>query len=88
MGDVYRGPDREDFKRAAMSEGHPRPRVKIVRRAGASTGGFEVHKGALHRALGVPEGSKIPKAKIRAALKSQSQHVRAMARSALGLEAM
>lgn len=27
------------------------------------------HKGALHRALGVPQGQKIPKGKIRAAAK-------------------
>ena len=28
-------------------------------------GSFNVHKGALHRALGVPEGEKIPAAKMK-----------------------
>lgn len=27
-------------------------------------GSFNVHKGALHRALGVPEGTKIPESKL------------------------
>lgn len=27
-------------------------------------GSFTVHKGALHRALGVPEGEKIPESKL------------------------
>lgn len=27
-------------------------------------GSFNVHKGALHRALGVPEGEKIPESKM------------------------
>lgn len=28
------------------------------------TGSFNIHKGALHRALGVPEGEKIPESKM------------------------
>ena len=28
-------------------------------------GSFKVHKGALHRALGVPEGEKIPASKMK-----------------------
>jgi hypothetical protein len=51
-------------------------------------GGFSLHKGALHRALGVPEGEKIPAKKMVQARKSKSQHVRNMARSAAGLKAM
>jgi hypothetical protein len=51
-------------------------------------GGFSLHKGALHRALGVPEGQKIPAKKMAQARRSKSQHVRNMARSAAGLKAM
>ena len=51
-------------------------------------GHFKVHKGALHRALGIPEGSKIPASKLTAALHSKNPHVRAMARSAKGFKAM
>jgi hypothetical protein len=51
-------------------------------------GKFSVHKGALHKALGIPEGSKIPASKLTAALHSKNAHVRAMARSAKGFKAM
>ena len=51
-------------------------------------GSFHVHKGALHRALGVPEGEKIPASKMAEARNSSKPHVRAMARSAKGLKAM
>ena len=37
------------------------------------------HPGALHRALGVPEGQKIPAAKMASARKSRSMKVRKMA---------
>ena len=37
-----------------------------------SKGSFTVHKGALHRALGVPEGEKIPAAKMAAARHSSN----------------
>jgi hypothetical protein len=37
------------------------------------------HKGWLHRALGVPEGKKIPKHKLEIAQSSSNSHVRAMA---------
>ena len=36
------------------------------------------HKGALHRALGVPEGEKIPEKKHEAAAHSKNPHVRKM----------
>lgn len=51
-------------------------------------GSFSLHKGALHRALGVPEGENIPAKKMAQARHSKSQHVRNMARSAKGLKAM
>ena len=38
-----------------------------------------LRKGGLHRALGVPEGEKIPAAKLSAARNSKSEHVRHMA---------
>jgi hypothetical protein len=34
------------------------------------------HKGALHKELGVPEGKKIPHAKIKAATKSENPKLR------------
>ncbi len=40
------------------------------------------HKGRLHKALGVPEGQKIPQAKISAALHSKNAHMRSMAQFA------
>ena len=38
-----------------------------------------LRKGGLHRALGVPEGDKIPAEKIDAAKNSKNEHVRHMA---------
>lgn len=51
-------------------------------------GHFSLHKGALHRALGVPEGQPIPAGKKSAALNSSNPHVRHMAASARGLAGM
>lgn len=51
-------------------------------------GSFKIHKGALHRALGVPEGEKIPASKMASARNSNNPHVRHMASSAVGLEHM
>jgi hypothetical protein len=55
---------------------------------GKKKGSFKVHKGRLHRALGIPEGQPIPKSRLRSALKSKDPSIRAMARSAYGLEGM
>jgi hypothetical protein len=41
--------------------------------------GSSVKKGGLHRALGVPEGQKIPVAKLAAARNSKNTHMRKMA---------
>lgn len=49
---------------------------------------FKVRKGALHRALGVPEGEKLGQGRIKAALHSKSPEVRRMAASAEGLTHM
>lgn len=51
-------------------------------------GNFKIHKGALHRALGIAQGEKIPASKLASALKSKNPRIRRMARSAKGLEAM
>ena len=51
-------------------------------------GSFDIHKGALHRALGIKEGTKIPAARLKAALKDKRPEVRRMASSAYGLKAM
>lgn len=39
----------------------------------------KLNKGGLHRALGVPEGTKIPAEKLEAARNSNSPHIRRMA---------
>lgn len=49
---------------------------------------FKVHRGALHRALGIPESEAIGQERIRKALKSKSPEIRDMARSAEGLTHM
>lgn len=51
-------------------------------------GSFNVKKGALHRALGVSEGSKIPASKLAEASNSSNPRVRRMAASAKGFKAM
>lgn len=48
-------------------------------------GSFKVHKGALHRALGVPLGEKIPESKLEG---HHSGRVGRMIASAKGLKAM
>ena len=41
--------------------------IKHVRKQGNWIAGATRNKGGLHRALGVPEGQKIPESKVRAA---------------------
>jgi hypothetical protein len=53
-----------------------------------SKGSFTVRKGALHRALGVPEDEPLGQSRIDKALGSSKPAVRRMARSAKGLTAM
>jgi len=45
-----------------------------------------MRKGGLHRALGIPEGEKIPEAKVEAATHSKNEHVRHMANFAQTLK--
>ena len=52
-----------------------------------SKGGFTVHKGALHRALGVPEDETIP-ASEKAIHKGDSPRLKRMKASAAGLAGM
>lgn len=40
---------------------------------------FGAHPGRLHRALGVPEGQKIPTSKLASARNSEDPHMRMMA---------
>jgi hypothetical protein len=46
-----------------------------------------LHKGGLHRALGIAEGEKIPMAKIEAATHSENGHTRKMATMAKSMKA-
>jgi hypothetical protein len=71
----------------AMLSGEKKPRKTQVVDLGKK-GSFKVRKGALHRALGVPEGEKLGQDRIRKALKSRNPEIRRMARSAKGLTHM
>ena len=51
-------------------------------------GSFSVRKGALHRALGIPEDEKIGQKRISAAMHSKNPETRKEARSAKGLTHM
>jgi hypothetical protein len=51
-------------------------------------GSFSVRKGALHRALGIPEDEKIGQKRIDSAMHSNKPSIRDMARSAKGLTHM
>ena len=51
-------------------------------------GNFTVRKGALHRALGIPEGENIGQTRIKAALHSSNPETRREAASAEGLTHM
>lgn len=64
----------------------PAKKTKVV--SLGKKGSFKVHPGKLHRALGVPEGEKIPASKMAAASHSKNPAVRRMAASARGLKAM
>lgn len=44
--------------------------------------GASLNKGALHRALGIPEGQKIPEKTLMKAEHSKDPHIRRMARTA------
>lgn len=48
----------------------------------------DLNKGALHRALKVPGGEKIPAKKMAKAMRSKNAHVRKMANAAKGLKTM
>lgn len=50
-------------------------------------GSFTVNKGGLHRALGIPEGEKIPASRLKPS-PNDSEHVRRMKASAKGFRAM
>ena len=51
-------------------------------------GGFTIHPGKLHKALGIPAGEKIGQKRISMALNSKSPAIRKMAVSAKGLTHM
>jgi hypothetical protein len=51
-------------------------------------GSFDVHPGALHRALGVPTDEPLGQARIDSALHSKKPSIRHMAASAKGLTHM
>ena len=48
----------------------------------------ESHKGRLHRALGVPEGEKIPPGKLAKAENSEDPHMRKMAQFAKTMQGL
>jgi hypothetical protein len=65
---------------AGMYASHKRKTVDL-----GGEGSFSVHPGALHRALGVPEGEKIPESKLAG---HHSGRLGRMIASAKGFKAM
>lgn len=63
-------------------------KVKIQKVKLGKKGSFNIRKGALHRALGIPEGEKIGQKRIKAALHSKNPETRREAVSAEGLTHM
>ena len=63
----------------------PKARPKTQNIDLGTKGSFKIHKGALHRALGVPEGKKIPASKMAG---HHTGHVGHMIASAKGFAAM
>ena len=74
--------------KAILSGAKPKKARKVQVVDLGKKGSFNVHKGKLHRALGIPEGQPIPQARLEEALNSKDPEIRRMARSARGLEAM
>lgn len=70
------------------------PAPNLVDAKGAMAGGkdfikkMHLKKGALHRALGVPEDQDIPDDKMREAANSQDPHVRRMAHTGMMLKGL
>lgn len=62
--------------------GRQSPRKKADGRKPLTEVAEHIHKGGLHRSLGIPEGHKIPEEKIRQALHSKSHKVRKQAQLA------
>jgi hypothetical protein len=82
-------------KKSGMAKVHKGERVltkkqrsKVETVSLGKKGSFKVHPGALHRALGVPEGQKLGPSRIKSALHSKSPATRRMAASAEGLTHM
>jgi hypothetical protein len=69
-----------------MSKPKRTNRVEVVKLG--KKGSFKVRKGALHRALGIPEGQTIGATRIKAAEHSKNPETRREAASAAGLTAM
>jgi hypothetical protein len=67
--------------------GRPK-KVKKTKVDLGKNGSFTVRKGLLHEHLGIAPGTKIPKARLREALKSKDSAIRHEAASAIGLEHM
>lgn len=90
MVGMYRGVNTQSTKSPMpiFNPAHHDPAPKTQKVDLGKAGSFSVKKGALHRALGVPEGEKIPAKKLAAASHSKDPHVRRMAASAAGLKAM
>jgi hypothetical protein len=68
-----------------LSGKKPKPKKTTVDLG--TKGSFKLRKGALHRALGIPEGTKIPKSKLEPK-PGDSPELKRMKASAKGLEAM
>lgn len=79
---------REGYKEPEEKGEKKEPKKKTTRVELGKKGSFTVRKGALHRALEVPEGQKLGQARIDAALHSKNPETRREAASAKGLTHM
>jgi hypothetical protein len=75
------------MKKVGMGAHGMKPHTRLDRKSGGAAKWIqkavpESHKGMLHKALGVPQGEKIPEAKLEKAADSSNSHMRHMAQFA------
>jgi hypothetical protein len=70
-----------------LSKPSEKPKTKVEKVDLGKAGSFKVHKGALHKALGIPQGQKIPASKLKAK-PGDSERVKHEKASAKGFAAM
>lgn len=72
---------------SGLSKPAEKPKNKVEKVDLGEAGSFKVRKGALHKALGIPKGKKIPASKL-TPKPGDSAHLKHMKASAKGFDAM